>query len=86
VADVIGGELRLEAATIAFERGRHDPRVVDEDVQWAPGREELPGEGIDGRGIDEVERLELDARRAGEVRARLVEGARTDDDRRACAG
>src|ERR1700682_2056971 len=48
-AQVVGRELRLEAAAVPDEWSRHDPRVVHQDVEGAAGREESPGEGI-GRG------------------------------------
>ena len=59
MAEVVDGELRLEAALVPGQRGRHDPSVVDEEVQRAPGGQVSIGEGIDRRRVDQVHRGDL---------------------------
>jgi len=55
VADVIRRELRLEPARIAYERRRHDSRVVHEHVERPARRHEACGERIDRRRVEEID-------------------------------
>ncbi|HKA88441.1 MAG TPA: hypothetical protein VKE22_12290 [Haliangiales bacterium] len=81
--DVVGRQLRFEPARVAGERGRHDARVVHQHVQGTPRRREARGERIDRRGVEEIERVDLDACDAGDGGARRVAGRpRADDHRR----
>ena len=86
MAEVVGRELRLPARPDARLRAGHDRRVVDQDVDAAPGVEEALGEGVDAVEVAEVELVDLDALDAGEHLARVLGPAGRDDDVRAGAG
>ena len=61
---MVGAELQLEAVGSAPERRRHDPRVVDEDVDAVVVRQHLLGERAHGGQGGKVEVTRLH-RRAG---------------------
>src|SRR5260370_15066457 len=47
VAEMVGGELRLDAAGVPRQRSRHDARVVDESMDGAAGGEESLSKRVD---------------------------------------
>jgi hypothetical protein len=58
VAQVVGGELEFVAARIPPQVVQgHDTGIVDEDMEGQPRVKEVLGEGIDGRRIGQVHRL-----------------------------
>jgi hypothetical protein len=81
---VVHRELRLQPARVARERGRHDPRVEDEQVQRPV--DVARGEGVDGRGPREVQLLDAHVGQPADGSLRLGEVARGDDHLRARGG
>src|SRR6202034_1403483 len=66
VPEVVRGELKLEATGVLREGDRHDPGVVDEEMERTPRREKARGEGVDRCRLGELEALELHPRDPGQ--------------------
>ena len=64
---MVGAELELEAVGRLHRRARHDPRVVDHDVQRRMAREEAIGEGANLLRRAELQLCHLDLRVAGRL-------------------
>jgi hypothetical protein len=77
---MVGGELRLIPARVTHQGRCLDTCAVDQGVQRLAGGEELPGEGIDRGGIQQVRRLSLDTIASFERGHGLAVTARRDDD------
>jgi hypothetical protein len=66
MAEVVGCELGLPAGPDPGLRTRHDPGVVDHQVDRPAGCDEASGERVDTRQIAEVQLVDLDAIDAGQ--------------------